>query len=92
MTGTKQLPRGGDAADLFRQHWGAEPGKCQGSQAKGIEEAPLAKLVLGVPTGSAKHQLGPLIGGSVPKLVVSHDIGEGIDYRSGVLMPYFLMR
>jgi len=28
---------------------------------------PIAKLVLGAPNGNAKHQLGPWIGGSVPK-------------------------
>ena len=52
VTGTKQLPRGGDAADLLRQHWGAEPGKCQGSQAKGIEEPPPNDHVGGIDTPS----------------------------------------
>ncbi len=37
-----------------------------------------AKLGLGAPNGNAKHQLGLSIGGSLPKLQVSHDIGEGI--------------
>ena len=51
---------------------------------------PLAKLVLGVPTGSAKHQLGKGIGGSVPKCTASVQREDSSQFNDRKLSKFFL--
>ncbi len=44
-----------------------------------------AKLVLGVPTGGAKHQLGPWIGGSMPSWGLTKSAKVLVEIRCNII-------